>query len=404
MKIKIKTLLIIIISAILLIIAYNIIPSKKSQENDNDPNAEMNYERLGEVFFNVKTKLVKKGDLIKTIKANGLVKAFKELEVVSNLSGFISEIKIYEGKNVLKGDLLTKFDDREYKIALNEAEASLLNAKIEYGFYAKEESVPIDTRKADSIKVELNKLEKLFNDKKISEDEYLREKDKLDLSLIFTGAKREDIILNKSGMTNAVNAVNRAKLNLSYTEIFAPFSGVVANFDLVENQRVNAGEKLFDLLDVSRLKVEVGVLENEINKIMIGSKAKLKLNAVPDRIYLGKVIQINPLVNPETKTCRVTIEIIDKDNNIKPGMFASVSIEAEILKDRILIPKEALLVRDRRNLVFTVEDDLAKWHYVTIGEQNDEFIEVIDGINSGDKVIVDGHYNLAHDSKINIVQ
>lgn len=403
MKIKVKTLLSFIIVAILLIIAYNIIPSKKSQENDDDANAEMNYERLGEVVFNVKTQLVKKGDLIKTISANGVVKALKELEVVSNISGFISEIKVYEGKNVLKGDLLIKFDDREYKIALNEAEASLLNAKIEYGFYAKEESVPIDTRKADSIKVELNKLQKLFNDKKISEDEYLKEKDKLDLSLIFTGAKRDDVILNKSGMTNAINAVNRAKLNLSYTEIFAPFDGVVANFNLVENKRVNASEKLFDLLNVSRLKVEVGVLENEINKIIIGSKAKLKLNAVPYKIYQGKVIHINPLVDSETKTCRVTVEIIDKDNNIKPGMFASVSIEAEILKNRILIPKEALLVRDRRNLVFTVEDDLAKWHYVTIGEQNDEFIEVIDGINSGDTVIVDGHYNLAHDSKIIII-
>lgn len=404
MKIKVKTLLVFIITAILLIIAYNIIPSKRSQENDDDANTEMNYERLREVVFNVKTELVKKGDLIKTISANGLVKAFKELEVVSNISGFIKEVKVYEGKYVFKGDLLIKLDDREYKIALNEAEASLLNAKIEYGFYAKEESVPIDTKKIDSINVKLNKLEKLFNDKKISEDEYLREKDKLDLSLIFTGAKREDIILNKSGMTNAINAVNRAKLNLSYTEIVAPFSGVVANFDLVENQRVNAGEKLFDLLDVSRLKVEVGVLENEINKIMIGSKAKLKLNAVPDRIYLGKVIQINPLVDPETKTCRVTVEIVDKDNNIKPGMFTSVSIETEIFKNRILIPKEALLVRDRRNLVFIVENGLAKWHYVKIGEQNDKFIEVTDGINYGDTVIVDGHYNLAHDSKINIIQ
>lgn len=404
MKIKVKTLLVFIITTILLIIAYNIIPSKRSQENDNDANTEMNYERLGEVVFNVKTELVKKGDLIKTISANGLVKAFKELEVVSNISGFISEVKVYEGKYVFKGDLLIKLDDREYKIALSEAEASLLNAKIEYGFYAKEESVPIDTKKVDSIKVELDNLQKLFNDKKISEDEYLKEKDKLDLSLIFTGAKREDIILNKSGMTNAINTLNRAKLNLSYTEIFAPFSGVVANFNLVENKRVNVGEKLFDLLDVSRLKVEVGVLENEINKIMIGSKAKLKLNAVPDKIYHGKVIQINPLVDPETKICRVTIEIMDKDNSIKPGMFASVSIEAEIFKNRILIPKEALLVRDRRNLVFIVENGLAKWHYVKIGEQNDKFIEVIDGINNGDTVIVDGHYNLAHDSKINIIQ
>lgn len=276
-------------------------------------------------------------------------------------------------------------------------------------FFTKEIPENIRNIKADSIEQEIKKLDRIFEEKRITDEEYLIRKENLDLALLFTGARRDEVMLNKSGMTNAINAINRARLNLSYTEIKAPFSGVIADFNFVPGARVNAGEKLFRLLDISRLKVEVGILENEIRFIKTGSRCEIKLSALPDKLYKGKVIYINPLVDSETKTCRVTIEIPNPDSNIKTGMFASVNIESEILKDRVLIPKKALLVRDKRNLVFVVENkpdksnfSLAKWHYVQTGEQNDGFIEILDGVSAGDNVIIDGHYNLAHDAKVRV--
>jgi HlyD family secretion protein len=387
----------------LIVLVYALIPSENKKE-EAKKTSDINYEKLDEVVFNVKTKKITKGDLIKSISANGLIKAYSELDVVSNITGYIDKIYIYEGKPVKTGDLLLKFDDRDHKIAISEAEVNMMNAKIEYGFFRKEEAQIIDIKTADSIKVKLDELESQFSDKIISEDEYLNTKEKLDLALLFTGAKRDEVLLNKSGMTNALNSINRAKLNLSYTEIIAPFSGVIGDFNLVPKKRINAGEKIFKLLDISRLKVEIGILENEITSIKVGNKAEVKLNAQPGKTYYGKVIHINPLIDPETKTCRVTVEIPNSDRDIKPGMYASVNIESEILKNRVLIPKEALLVRDKRNLVFIVEQNLAKWHYVQIGEQNDKFIEILDGVLEGDNVIIEGHYNLAHDSNIKAIK
>lgn len=387
----------------LVVLVYALVPSENKEE-DAKKTSEINYGKLDEVVFNVKTKKIIKGDLIKSISANGLIKAYSELDMVSNITGYINEIYIYEGKQVNRGSLLLKFDDRDYKIAISEAEVNMMNAKIEYGFFRKEEAQIIDIKTADSIKVKLDQLESQFSDKIISEDEYLNTKEKLDLALLFTGAKRDEVLLNKSGMTNALNSINRAKLNLSYTEIIAPFSGVIGDFNLVPKKRINAGEKIFKLLDISRLKVEIGILENEITSIKVGNKAEVKLNAQPGKTYYGKVIHINPLIDPETKTCRVTVEIPNSDRDIKPGMYASVNIESEILKNRVLIPKEALLVRDKRNLVFIAEQNLAKWHYVQIGEQNDKFIEILDGVLEGDSVIVEGHYNLAHDSNIKAIK
>jgi len=409
MKVSSKIVLIIFFIVIIIILAYSIIPTNQNEEIENKKDLNINYEKLGDVVFNVKTRPVTKGDLVKHISSNGIVKAFTDLEVVANISGYINEVNIHEGLRVNKSDLLLKFDDREYRIALNEAEVNLTNAKIEYGFFTK--GVPENNKnvEADSIEQEIKKIDKLFNEKRLTEEEYLVRKQNLDLALLFTGAKRDEVMLNKSGMTNAINAINKAQLNLSYTEIKAPFSGVIADFNLVPGARVNSGEILFRLLDISKLKVEVGVLENEIRYVKTGSRCEIKLSAISNELYKGKVIYINPTVDAETKTCRITIEIANPDKNIKPGMFANVDIESEILKDKILIPKEALLVRDKRNLVFVVESDtdnteysLAKWHYVRIGEQNDNFIEVQEGISAGDNVIIEGHYNLAHDAKVRV--
>lgn len=402
MKIPLKAAFVVLF-LVIIIISFLIFIQSESKIESSD-NSSINYEKLNEIVFSVQTQTVTKGDLIKSVSATGLVKPNKQLEIISNISGYIVRLNTYEGAVAKMNDVLVKFDDREYKIAMTEAEANLLNAKIEYGFYSREEAMPVDKNKVDSINTELLKLEDLFAKKKITEEKYLAKKDELDLALLFTGAKRNEILLYKSGMTNAINALNRAKLNLNYTEIIAPFDGVIANFNLVENQRINAGQKLFDILDVSRLKVEVGILENEINKIKIGSLANIKLNAVTDKVYRGRVIQINPVIDSETKTSKVTVEIIDKDYNIKPGMFAHVNIETEIFKNRVLIPKEALLVRDGRNLVFVAENDLAKWRYVTIGEQNENYIEIINGVQPDEKVIIEGQYNLAHESKIKLIE
>lgn len=401
MKISLKSvfgvlMVILTITAILILI-----PAK--EDNTKENNSEINYEKLNDIFFNVKAKEVTMGNLIQSISANGLIKAYRELDIVSNITNYIDKIFVSEGKFVNRDDLLIKFDDREYQIAISEAEVNLMNAKIEYGFYTKEVAQNIDANLADSVKVKLEKLEVMFKENKINKEEYLNTKEKLDLALLFSGAKRDEVLLNKSGMTNAINSSNRAKLNLSYTEITAPFNGVVADFSLVPKQRITSGEKLFKLLDISRLKVDVGILENEINKVHIGNNAIVRLTALPDKIYYGKVIYINPMIDPEIKTCRVTVEITNSDINIKPGMFASVKIETDILKNRVIIPKEALLVRDKRDLVFVVQNNLAKWQYVNIGQQNDEYIEILNGVSPGDSVIVEGHFNLAHDSNIKSV-
>lgn len=403
MKIKpwISYLVAVAVIALLIFVFY---PSGGASQDPPEIEQEtVNYNKLDAVVFDVKTQKVRKGNLLLYINANGTVRASKELEVTANINGIISFLNVYEGKTVKKGDTLLGFDDREYEIALNDTRVKVTDAKVEFGFLTKD--YPVDSTvnpKAKEIQNQIDQLEKDYQLGKIDEKKYNEKKDELDMKLIFTGAKREEVILNKSGLTSAINAYKKAKLNYEYTKIIAPFNGIIGDFDLVIGQRIAAGQKLFKIFDVSFLKVDVGVLESDITKISIGNSVKVSSPSF-EKEFLGKVVSISPYIDPETKTCKVVIRIDNPTNELKPGMFVNVLIETNNIEDIILIPKEALLVRDKRNLVFVVENNLAKWHYVDIGEQNDKFIEVKNGVVPGDEVIVEGQYTLAHDAKVRVV-
>ncbi len=403
MKINLWVSITIVVLIVVVILLF-ILPGKSNQNTDGSE-ANINYDKLDEVVFDVKTKPVIKGDLILYINANGVVRASEELEVTSNISGVINTLSIFEGKTVKKGDLMIGLDDREYELALNDTRVKVTDSRVEYGFLAME--APTDTSinlKAREIMEQIKKVDKEFQDGKIDELKYNSLKDELDMKLIFSGAKREEVIQNKSGLTTAINAYKRAKLNYEYTKISAPFNGVVGDFDLVNGQRINAGQKLCKLFNTSTLRIDVGVLENDVTKIKVGNIAKIEVPSVNGETFNGRVVNVSPYIDKETKTCKVTIQIQNSSNRLKPGMFVKVFIESNNLQNRILIPKEALLVRDKRPLVFVVEGDLAKWKYIQIGEQNDEYIEVKEGVEKSENVIVEGQYTLAHDAKVRVIR
>ncbi|MEW6457031.1 MAG: efflux RND transporter periplasmic adaptor subunit [Acidobacteriota bacterium] len=351
----------------------------------------------------------KYGDLIMRLKTVGEVVARRNVKMKSEIRGIVKKIYVAEGFNVKEGDLLLEFDDREYRLKLEETEATRLNRLSQFYIqnqYAVKETqmTEEERRKIEDNRKKFEEILSLFRNGKASEKQVEEAKREYEISLIEAGEKREDILAASTQLTQAEIEYKRAKIDLDRTKIISPFPGIITDIKVSEKENCETGRELFTIVDLDSVEIEAKILESEIGKVFPGREALMKFSAYPSKFFRGKVKSISPLVNPEDKTCKVFISIANPEERIKSGMHCEVFIDSEIYKERLIIPQEAVLVRGGRRLCFVVEGELAKWRYIDSGLENEEYVEVLNGVTAGEKVIVEGHFTLAHDSKVKIIK
>ena len=364
-----------------------------------------------EVRFPVSVSVARRGALAKSILSNGTLRARREVELLARVGGVVEGVYARNGPQVKAGAVVVKLDDREYRLAYEKASAALLAAQIEYRaqsateFLSAADSQQVQ-RQVQEVEERFHEAERAYHEKRIDEAAFQRAQRDYEAAVAYLKVDRGDIIANKSGLAAAKEAFTRAKMDLEATELRAPFAGWVGNLALTVGTRVQAGTTVCTVVDLSSLLVDVEVIETEAPRVQVGQKAELTVAALPGKSFAGRVTSRNPMIDPKTKTLKVTIELtnLPTSNSLMPGMYATVRIETENLPDRLLVPKSALLVRDQRPLVFVAEQGLAKWHYVDVEDENERFIAIRSGIEPGDTVIVEGHYTLAHDARIRVTK
>ncbi len=362
----------------------------------------------------VKVAPVQRGDLIITLKSPG--EAVTKLHIVmkAEVTGRIISMNVKESQHVKKGAVLLELDDREHRLSLERNEADRLETLskllLEKRYAGLTEGSSAVNAEGQSALLEYDQISELYQKGMISQEEYENRSRELEVTLIESGAKKDEIMEAAQGLTQAEIAVKQARLTLEKTKIKAPFSGIITNLQVSPGENVSAGTELFTLVNIIRLQVHAKVLESEIGKMKVGREVDLKFSAYPDQVFKGEVQAISPIVNPEEKTCNVIIEMVNIGEAIKPGMHAEVEIAAEIYPDRLLVPQDAILTRSGRKLVFVVEEDRAKWKYIEVGLENEFFAEVLPtddpggGIEPGDQVLIDGHFTIAHDARVSVVK
>lgn len=346
-----------------------------------------------------------RADLVRPVIAEGQLRARHSAEIHAEVAGKITRVAAEEGQGVKRGALLIKIDDREYEMALEEARARYLQALSLLTI----EDADVDTAlvaKAQEVRDQFADLERLEKSGKITREERLAREIGLDVQALKEGKFRVEIAAARSGVSVARADLERARLNLERTEIRAPFDGVVSGLTLSAGELVMVNQVLFTLVDNINIEAEVGVLEADVGKIAAGGVAILAIPALGDTIP-ARVDVVSPQFNRETRTCQVLMRLKNSDGRMRPGMFARALIAGERFEDRLLIPREAVLMRDGRPLVFKVEGDRAKWLYVELGASNDHLVEVTSVLQGGtldpdDRVVVSDHLTLAHDAKIKV--
>ena len=410
---KILTITLIVIGICVAVYFFIIKNGAQSEQAETAQEAAEATEKVAETPIPVKVDTARIGELIISLKSPGEAVTNRMVTVKSEVSGIVRKLNVEEGQHVKEGELLLELDDRQFRLELERAQADrlsklselLLEKQFEGADMALEQSEMDIIQKA---KKEYERIQELYAKGMISENEFEDAYRQYELALIQSGEKKDEIRSASKGLTQAEIAVKTAQMNLEKTRIIAPFSGIVTDIQISPQEHITNGRDLFVLVNISRIQVHARVLESEIGKMKQGREVILRFSAYPDRVFEGRVKSISPIVNPEDKTCKVIVDVANPKEEIKPGMHAEVEIAAEIHENKLLVPQEAILDRGGRKLAFVVQDDLAKWRYVQVGLENDQFAEILpseregEGVKEGETVIVDGHFTLAHDAKVTI--
>lgn len=307
--------------------------------------------------------------LVLTVSASGQAEAWRRTRLTAEVGGRVTRLPVRESERVAQGELLMALDETDYRLALDRARAQLDQARADF-----EEKLLFDGDLAPEVRAERERAQRI-----------------------------------RSGLPAAEIGVREAELDLERTRIRAPFPGRVASVDVVEGQLAAQGTEVMTLVDVDPIKLQVQVLEGELAHLSPGGEADIRFSAFPGELFTGEIETINPIVDQATRTAKVTVLVPNPQGRILPGMYARVELEAQRIPDRILVPRSAILERDRRTMLFVHEDGRAKWRYVTTGLENDELVEIVENpetemVRPGEVVLTGGHFTLTHDATVRLVE
>ena len=324
-----------------------------------------------------------RSQLVLPIHAEGTVRALRETDIRPEIAGRVAKIDVDEGERVRKGQVLLRLDARDYELALEEARSNILQA---LSTLALEQDVEGESGDRSLLDMEGD----------------------LDarLDALRRGEYRAEIAAARTGVAAAEAAEHRAHLNLERCELKAPFDGVVTGLTLAPGEWVSGGQTLFRLVDDINLEAQVNVLESDLGDLETDRPALLAFPALGETLQV-KVDVISPSLDTESRSCPTLLRLDNRSGRVKPGMFTRAAIAGEILSERLLVPREAILTRDGRPLVFKVEDNITQWLYVELGDRNEQFVEierVLQGgkLEPGDKVVVTNHLTLTHGAQVKI--
>lgn len=307
----------------------------------------------------VETTTVTTGDISSFILLSSNLETERMADVYSRVQGLVETIFVEEGEYVKKYQVLMKLEADEY--ALEED-----RARVEY----------------EQEKSRFGRSEAMFEKNLLSKEEFEQAK--------FALQSKE--ILWK-----------QAKLNLDYTKITSPISGVIGERLRRPGDRIQPSDKLFTVINTDEMIAVVHVPEKEIGNIKKGQRAYVTSQHLEEQQFAGWIKRVSPVVDPQSGTFKVTIGINNPENQLRPGMFVNTHIITDTHENTVLIPKTAVVYENERMNVFVVRDSVAQKITLDAGYQDYEKVESLSEIKSGEKVIVVGQAGLKDDTQVKIV-
>jgi len=279
------------------------------------------------------------------VEVTGQVAPIFQATLSSRIQGTIDKLLVREGSRVSKGQLLIQLDSRDLQADLARARAEVENAK-----------------------AHLDRMNQLYAQDAVSKQE----------------------------MENATRAYRVAEANrraveaqLSYTMVRAPFEGVITEKKVEAGELASPGQPLLKMEDPQRLRLEATVAEGDLKSVSRGDKIPVVIDALGGQALTGLVSQILPAGDPQTHTFMVKVDLPNTPG-LKTGMFGRFQLDKG-LTQTILVPSAAVVERGELSSLYVVgSDQTARLRWVKLGRRFEQQVEILSGLNIGERVLVDG--------------
>ena len=304
----------------------------------------------------VETTMSYRSDIYATYETTAAIGADAEAVVAARVSGEVVDILVEEGESVTEGQLLARLDGERLSIEVRQTKARLEMTAREYERLGRlQERGLVSTADVESLKFELDALKASY-----------------------------DLI----------------RLEYSYTGIRAPIDGVVSSRDVKLGTQVGPGTSLFRITGTSRLVAYLLIPQSELSRISAGDEARVTVDALPEQVIRATIARISPTVDMRNGTFRVTAYIDNNEGRLAPGMFGRFSIAWEKHANAVLLPSAAILREDNDNVVYVVEGGTASRRTVTLGVESHNQVQILDGINENEVVVLSGQGSLRDGVKV----
>lgn len=323
-----------------------------------------------ETVSNVPIVVAQKSTVPDWLEAVGTVRAAQTSQLASQIMGNIVAVQAHEGERVEIGQVLGTIDDTQLRAAVKQATAAQLAAQKDVSAAESELALAQST---------LKRYQQLYDKKSISPQEF----DEIKTRVQSAEARRD---MARAALAQADAALTQARTSLGFTRIRAPFAGVVTERKADPGTLASPGMPILTLEDTRNYRLEVTVDENDIRLLHLGQSTPVNIDALGSAEIIGKVVQIVPAADPGSRSFLVKIEL-PKDAHLRSGLFGRAQF-AHGERSTLLLPRSAVVERGQLQGVYVLDaEQIAGLHYVTLGRTSGQQVEILSGLDGGEKLV-----------------
>ena len=323
----------------------------------------------------VRVATIQSRDLPILVRSVGRLVPDREVVVSAQVTGIVTEVKADVGSRVASGATLVRLDPTDYTLALNEAEANLLAAQA----------------RMSAAEKSFARVGRLLPEKAVSQELY--------------DTAEAEYRTSRASVSQLSAAVDIARQRLNKTIIYSPFDGYVVQRFVELGQNVAVGEAVMGIADMRAMRVKIHISENDYLHLDMEDPVTVVVEAYSEEFFPGRVDKIGIQADARTNTFEVEILLDNARFLFKAGLTARVAVQTEVIHQAVVIPQGSVLFREDRKEVFVVEQGgHAAVREVKLGETAGSEVRILQGLASGDILVVSGAQYLKPGDAVTITE